>query len=998
MTPEHAGPGRCRGLALIVAVGILGVLAVLTTAFVLMARLERRASQQRLHGTRALLLARSGIEDALARMASGQDPQDRSSRYGGEDWDGDGTLAAETPFERFQPGVLNGDDCPPAFALRTSFFVRHPDPVQVDAWGQRAPAWILQEGGRKGFSGRLGDEGSYALKTEDESAKICVNGGILGADRTRGWNGQLVRILGNLGNRLGSPTLGTDLMALRPPKGYLTLAQVQEASGLTSDLSPYLCLSTWTDTAVIRPNARRDRPWTAFPAENDLKKDRGPLLLEEGGRPPVNLNAVSKPVLSALLDGLSGEVRYLRFSPASSTCVITAGSADQIADAILAARPFGTWDTFEAFADSLVPSVLNGTYTSSTVLMGGDLGTADMIKANFNPNTLLEKGMPDEVAWRWMDKSDLYAWSTEGSLGPTGMFRIGSVGRVLSPDGRLLASAELFITVRCFQQLRQTTQQDFVGGRTPHAGDTSYLSLANPAPPNAIPPQRTTGAGASWNPGGGGQGLGAITYPCPMTALPGNAADFDGCVGLATVEFPPGNPLGGQLRFLHHFDDGWDADLAAEDAGRKAGPASVGGKLQTDLAQSVWPASGIEPNTLHPDGVFLQLGRSLSYLATNLPEDVDPTSDRGAICYWVKRNDREANNIHIDFSCSRQQNRMNHAVPPVLRVGTQTLAIGADNSIGILMESWAEPNPGPFPFTHSDTNHERASKVLALRTQTVTLNGLFYDHPLVPDLRWHLFGGFYDDDQTTTGEDTRAVVLGLVGGSAPGEYQPVPYDLPTGEKLLADPSQLFHLGGDATLPDGHGAGYLVHQIMDEFAISDFTDDVSVSIPAFDAWTLDRFRDGRYYKGDDGTFLSLPLAPALTRACRLLQISWTQRLPSHDRPETRMGGVDGDIQPVIPRLIDPRLTNTRLQISLLAADGTLTSSPLQVLDRPAGTPVGLTLPGFRYRVRFRTSPLIDPLTGMPDDANQPVLETPFLDDITFAWQPSGGPEILDLVRR
>jgi type II secretory pathway component PulK len=76
-----------RGLALLIVVGVLGLLAVLATAFVTMAQLERRASQQRLFATKAFLLARSGLEDALARLAAGQDLHAVSNRYFGEDWD-----------------------------------------------------------------------------------------------------------------------------------------------------------------------------------------------------------------------------------------------------------------------------------------------------------------------------------------------------------------------------------------------------------------------------------------------------------------------------------------------------------------------------------------------------------------------------------------------------------------------------------------------------------------------------------------------------------------------------------------------------------------------------------------------------------------------------------------------------------------------------------------------------------------------------------------------
>ena len=80
------------GLALLIVVGVLGILAVLAATFVTLARLERRASLQRLHATKALLLARSGLEDALARVSAGQDPEASVNRYAGEDWNASGVL------------------------------------------------------------------------------------------------------------------------------------------------------------------------------------------------------------------------------------------------------------------------------------------------------------------------------------------------------------------------------------------------------------------------------------------------------------------------------------------------------------------------------------------------------------------------------------------------------------------------------------------------------------------------------------------------------------------------------------------------------------------------------------------------------------------------------------------------------------------------------------------------------------------------------------------
>ena len=174
-------PFRCghRGLALIVVAGALAVLAVLATTFVAVSQMERRASAHRLAATRAVLLARSGLEDALARLASGQDSSLGADRYGGEDGDlSGGTLDVfESAQERYRPGTADVETCPPAEALRPSFAAR----------SGSAPRFVTLDGRQRGWSGALSGW-TYALKVEDESAKLNVNGGFLGAG-DRDWDG-----------------------------------------------------------------------------------------------------------------------------------------------------------------------------------------------------------------------------------------------------------------------------------------------------------------------------------------------------------------------------------------------------------------------------------------------------------------------------------------------------------------------------------------------------------------------------------------------------------------------------------------------------------------------------------------------------------------------------------------------------------------------------------------------------------------------------------------
>ena len=196
---------RRSGLALIIVLGVIGVLAILAMAFVTMAQLERKASQQRLGGTKALLLARSGIEDALARLSAGQDPQDISNAYGGEDWqmDGDqGPGSFDRQQEVYDPGVLDLEACPVRQALRPSFFKR-------DALAR--PALTEVDGRLRGLSGSLSgdfrkDGNAYSLRISPSSG-IYLNGGdpSVASDPTllSDCNTNLQRMLGILTEAVG---------------------------------------------------------------------------------------------------------------------------------------------------------------------------------------------------------------------------------------------------------------------------------------------------------------------------------------------------------------------------------------------------------------------------------------------------------------------------------------------------------------------------------------------------------------------------------------------------------------------------------------------------------------------------------------------------------------------------------------------------------------------------------------------------------------------------
>jgi len=907
-------PSR-RGLALVVVTAVLGVLAVLATGFVTLARIERRASQQRLNATKAFLLARSGIEDALACLQMGQDP----IAYG---------------------AASRGD---------------------------------LEEG-----SGAL----TYSLKVEDESGKINVNGGFLDAadrdnnglgdgvpdcrdpdvrltaaasDNGLGWNFQLCRILNLLGHEpeLGMSDLGTRIFNLRPPGGYESVAHLQSLIGGTTDLSPYLTTSSWIDHKVVQPNG-----WAA-PARqnamNEIKKQRAPLELAPAGRPPVNLNTAPRAVLRALMREILGYATTRRYdipvavelSPSGNPSVV-----DAFADQMLARRasmPFRDWSDFSGFCDTL-PALVIPVAGLSPSYINSRFYLADLIKANFDPNTALNKDLPDQLKFRFLDKSDLKVWSTEGCFEPTGVFRISALGRVLSPEGKLLAGRSLSVMARHYDLLRQTTQRDFLAGR-PLEQCHSLSTLGGIL--------RTTGADASW-PGwrGSGQGLSTLSYPNPPTVSPADAAEFDGYLGLATVETDPGE---GALRFLHHLDDGWTADIGV--APNRFTPASSDSMLPLTLTESVWPASG-EPNTLRPDGLHIQSDRCPAFLATNMPPATASGSNRynhGVIGLWVKPSPYPRS---FDFSSVKGNG--GSADTQVLLIGRTSVEWGIVLECRMVLDTDGT-TPGPEREAH-------------LNTSDIPMQ-----HPM---LRWALETALFDTEETVTGQDLRFDLrtFDRVVTRDPNMHY-ARFDTTASSDLFAwdiapgTPAQIV-LGCPATGRTSPKTSFS-HAVIDEVCICDFGDDGHAAAGRMDAWAAERFRDGRYYKENDASFLSAPLTPGAGTS-RLLWSRWTAYLPKEIRKE----GTDWNLEaPAADRPLDPHLLASSVELDLLDKSGDFSSTRGgggYVQPLTSGDIIGKTLGSFRYRVTFKPN---------LDDLSYPVLESPFLDDITFAWQAATGPRIL-----
>ena len=972
-----------HGIALIVIAGVLGVLSVLALTFITLAKLERRASEQRLLASKARLLARSGLEDALARLDGGQDP--------------------------------SGTDTAWVDDTRPSFFAKD---------GAGNPLQVSVDGRSRGWSGALaGDLGAvgnnYACRIEEDSGKINVNGGLLHGDLDSdgigdwhdpdvrihptgssdlatlrdtglGWNFQLARILGILGNQpeLSLPTLGTDVLVQRPEGGYASIQALQQALGTTKDLSPWLTIWSWTDTGVIHPNAYPDETVDGLTDQSlsAVKKGRNPLAPEPGGRPPVNLNSAPRPVLIALIQDLQARCwKTLQDAIADPYRLADEATIQNIADALIAARPFRSWSQFYAFCDTLqVNGILTGfdpARGADVKIGGGDLVVADLLKANFNPNTGSNKELPDQIAWKWIDKTDLHTWSTEGCFEPTGRFSIRVSARILGRGGRAAAQATAAASVEAFSLLRQTSQRDFAG--TAPRGLETYLSRAT------APFQSTSGRSASWKSWAEDAGLAVTTRPCPPTALPAKASLLDGSVTLATVDFPAENPgTGGSLLFLQHFDDGWDAeDLTPINPGNQRirqypGPSSCDEFLPPNdglIAEDVWPPTlGSESNTLYPDGAHIQTGRAPAYPASGNFPPGSLSGNRGGLSYWVK--------TVFSYETPGTDFCLTHGPPGA----TQMLFVGRSSNQG-------------NPWFISASTQEASSTSRWDRLLESPEARMLYS-----DIRWHLVTATFDTDQSP-GNDVRIDVdineLDLNAArwwpaTGADAWDALPdhtsgFGPPFGPGWnFLDASTLMALGGQPGT-SGNSNGFELsgsNQVLDEFAVLDFEGPASAHLYRL-AWARARFNDGRYYKGGDGAYLS----PVLPGNIRLMKASWTEYQPRENRQNTAFGdGVGGG--GLFPRPREPNryladaggTARTWLELDLLRADGTLTT-PMDGTDPAFLTPlsqggaIGRSVQDFRYRVRFRNA--------LQDPVEDPILESPVLDDVTFAWQPATGPRIL-----
>ncbi len=1059
-----------RGVALLTVLGVLGLMAILAMTFLIVARLERRASQQRTWATRACFLARSGLEDAAARIAAGQEPESASSRYLGEDWNGNGTKeASEAAAELYSPGALDRDSCPVGQAQRASFWAGDPAAAST-------PALRMMEGRPRSYSGMLtGDAVAggnlYTLKVT--SGGFFVNGGdvlpgdldgdgILNSrDMTAGavptYNVQMKRMLGALAEALdredgvdnGLPLNQVDgerLIDNRPSGGWTGFVQIRDAALGGSQakldvLRPYLTLRSWIDKRVIAPNPPATvGPWSSWA---DIRlfhlassaTSRAPAFENVSGRivgrAPVELSWARsrRPALLALMTGLSGV--YLNEANPSSW---TAGNAIgrtfvmtfsntwiptddcHVAASALLACPgdLATWQEFHAFCDAIA---FSGTAEQAQ-------SKRDLLKANFNPNSDLNKCNPGPPLWKTADKSDLIAYSTEFSLLPVQPRELECIGRILGADGRILASRRLRADLQGPGVVRLSTQKEFVCddlGDLDLPGDEGAFRLTG-CPRFVSESQgisRTWGhvldTSARYPSGwmdGSSSGAGLQSYPEPCydttpnltgalpdptaTGLSLGPAGYDGNLQLATVETVSDDPYlvtapPARQMLLARFDDGFDLDKA------DAGMLCVTDTSQVSTAEldlSLWDA--VRPNTLHPDGAYCEAGHSPAW-----PDRGNAHPFHGVISFWVKPN-------HPGPSFRYH--------PWVMR----TNAVDLDPTI-LAGGSFNQP----FFFGEA-TYGIRNGLILQWEIGTTAPDGghehRYYTNVRPAFRRWNLATAYWDGLGTGTSvvesknSVGRCVLNDGQGQLAPADDYPsftpnywwdatdITLDDRGGPHLLVlgtrQARDRYYCQQPATIGQGADA------TIDEFTLYDFggaTPTANLALATSTSGILGmiaasqtvlgsaaqlaatRYQEGRFYKeagyrapgspplaAPPGEAGSCVLAPIRLPAGALLRrLAWTWHRPASlpdDYAEIELLAPDaGDY--LLPA--DPSACRS-------------TKAPAWTVSRQEWD-VGLPVPGaFRIRAVFRRQTAVA--------ASIPILESPVLDDLTILYERPGGPAL------
>lgn len=985
-------------MALLFVVGVLGLLAVVATALFHVTRAERIAAHRHLFGAKAMLLARSGLEETWARLDADQDPDDPSNRYAGEDWNGNGVLdGLEVGAQRYRVTAAgshpDAESCPPAHALRPSFCLR-------GGFGGM-PDLSAVQGRLRGKTGSLEPGADYATRVE--RGGIWVNGGDPATGPAVGYNATLRRMLGYLARAIEVESRGAyglveadgwALIDLRPSGGWESLEQIQRlafpAAPLKADaLRPYLACHAIPDLKVIRPHAPEgmeslhyeswERIKLAYP---DRAGVRAPDFERSGGRvvgrAPVLFPWARRrvPVLTALFGNLGAVYLNEREAQVAGggygrgldvvgvverAAILLSWGADDVRRVIAhltayphAIRDFSEW---EAFCDSIALPQSH----------------RDILKANFNPNSALNKFNPDRARARLVDKSDLLQYSTEWSFQPRTSVRCASVGRLLGPEGRILAERTLAVERAPDRTVTLTTQSEFVSedlgrldlvgdeGRPRQYGQVPFISESR-GPVPTFGHRLALGGFLT----GHSTGVALQTLPEPHRASP---ACWDGQICLSTLETRDGG--WSDMTFLARWPERLDGDYS----GGGGSLTAVRDVRHGPDDASLWDASS--PGVIYPDGLYLEKGRQPGFHAAG-----NMHGQRGSLSYWMKPNYQ----VGVSDPMFRFHIHVNHT-----RV---TPGYTACFLLGNMTQATSETTSEGFGFmwenalVQADQGKEKST---------------WTPMRVVEAHRWYLLTYFWDlrPPPPPQGDGNRGIRILVDRGQLPNDRnQPGTYALWNIDAPTVDFNQ--QLGGTSIFFLGRtGNDFTVLGLdgfappdatFDEFAVFDFMaghNDNALGILRSETLAQERFVDGRYYKESRYEGLGHPMntaaayfsGPIPLGGAFLRRLSWTQIVPRGLKGPIGSSPEDGDSGPdgrILMELVDPSGTDY--------LRGSRGQPLVRESEHARGSPI-------RSRVEspFRLHAVFQPRLSRPEDTA--ILDPLVLDDVTVTYRGVDGSECL-----
>jgi hypothetical protein len=348
---------RRRGMVLIIVLSVLAVMAILGISHFTQSALDKTVTDNHFWQVQARQMARSGIEDATARLRDGAVL--RSAFDTDNDWmfRGDDVTGNE-PAKRVTPLAWSRV---PSFAKKGA----NGSNETIQLWRDDLKS-IVEVGVSGTSSGKFHTRSNvYSLEVRDLSSCIYLNDGVhlYGANNSS-VSQNLGRVLNRLGenSKIGISQLGTLVLRLRPSTGFASLQDFRttmKTKGQVTDLQldrlqRYVTTIAWIDKNVVNPAPLSHAVLDHYPVKyergdgdsyifrrgpgKDFKnEDRSkdvrlgwmpdfggitgqggvtarvygqdemyPTYVEVTHRAPVNINTAEEPVLIALLADLKG--------------------------------------------------------------------------------------------------------------------------------------------------------------------------------------------------------------------------------------------------------------------------------------------------------------------------------------------------------------------------------------------------------------------------------------------------------------------------------------------------------------------------------------------------------------------------------------------------------------------------------------------------------------------------------------------------------------------